>query len=138
MRYNGVIQRKLALLSQQATRLEESLQDVTFVQFEANWILRSMAERALQVSAEIVIDVAERILALEKAGPAASAAEAIEALVRLGVLKSVQPYVNITRFRNLIVHQYEQVDPAILFNMAKNRLDDFRKFRDEIDSISLP
>lgn len=138
MRYNGVIQRKLALLSQQATRLEESLQDVTFVQFEANWILRSMAERALQVSAEIVIDVAERILALEKAGPAASAAEAIEALVRLGVLKSVQPYVNITRFRNLIVHQYEQVDPAILFDMAKNRLDDFRKFRDEIDSISLP
>jgi uncharacterized protein YutE (UPF0331/DUF86 family) len=97
-----------------------------------------MAERALQVSAEIVIDVAERILALEKAGPAASAAEAIEALVRLGVLKSVQPYVNITRFRNLIVHQYEQVDPAILFDMAKNRLDDFRKFRDEIDSISLP
>lgn len=138
MRYNGVIQRKLALLTQQVTRLEESLHDVTLVQFEANWILRSMAERALQVSAEIVIDVAERILALEKAGPAASAAEAIESLVRLGVLKSVQPYVNITRFRNLIVHQYEQVDPAILFNMAKNRLDDFRKFRDEIDSISLP
>ena len=66
-----------------------------------------MAERALQVAAEILIDIAERILALEKAGPAATAAEAMESLVRLKVIRSKQPYVDITRFRNLIVHQYE-------------------------------
>lgn len=24
--------------------------------------------------------------------------------------------------RNLIVHQYEEIDPAILFDLAKNRL----------------
>ena len=50
-----------------------------------------MAERALQVATEILIDIAERILALEKAGPAASAAEAIESLVRLQVIQSEQP-----------------------------------------------
>lgn len=134
MRGNGVVQRKLALLARQILLLEQSLQDVTFEDFKESWILRSMAERALQVAAEIVIDIAERILAIKKAGPAATAAEAIESLVRLGVLKSAQPYVDITRFRNLIVHQYEEIDPSILFNLAKNRLDDFRKFRDEIDS----
>ena len=134
MRYNGIIQRKLALLNQQILRLQESLKDVAFPDFEKNWVLRSMAERAVQVSAEIVIDVAERILAIEKAGPVASAAEAIESLVSRGVLKSAQPYVDIVRFRNLIVHQYEEIDPAILFGLAKNRLDDFRHFRDEIDA----
>lgn len=135
MRYNGVVHRKLALLDTQVLKLEESLQDVSFGEFEASWILRSMAERALQVSAEILIDIAERILALEKAGPAATAAEAIESLVRLKVIQSEQPYVDITRFRNLIVHQYEEIDPAILFDLAKNRLADFRRFRDEIDAL---
>jgi uncharacterized protein YutE (UPF0331/DUF86 family) len=134
VRYNGIIQRKLALLNQQILRLQESLKDVAFPDFEKNWVLRSMAERAVQVSAEIVIDVAERILAIEKAGPVASAAEAIEALASRGVLKSAQTYVDIVRFRNLIVHQYEEIDPVILFGLAKNRLDDFRHFRDEIDA----
>jgi len=136
MRYNGVVQRKLALLNQQTLKLEESLNDISFNEFETSWILRSMAERALQVSAEIIIDIAERILALEKAGPAATAAEAIESLVRLGVLKSAQPYVDITRFRNLIVHQYEDIDPVILFDLAKNRMGDFRRFRDELDTLN--
>lgn len=135
MRYNGVIQRKLALLNTQVLNLEESLKDVSFAEFQASWILRSMAERALQVAAEIIIDVAERILAIEKAGPAATAAEAIESLVRLNVLKAAQPYVEITRFRNLIVHQYEAIDPAVLFDLAKKRLDDFRRFRDELDAL---
>lgn len=135
MKYNGVIQRKLALLDTQVSKLEESLKNVSLAEFEASWILRSMAERALQVAAEILIDIAERILALENAGPAATAAEAMESLVRLGVLKSAQPYVNITRFRNLIVHQYEEIDPVILFDLSKKRLGDFRKFRDEIDAL---
>lgn len=135
MRYNGVIQRKLSLLNTQVMKLEDSLREVSLSEFETSWILRSMAERALQVAAEILIDIAERILALEKSGPAATAAEAMDALVRLGVLKSAQPYINITRFRNLIVHQYEEIDPVVLFDLSKNRLDDFRKFRDEIDAL---
>jgi uncharacterized protein YutE (UPF0331/DUF86 family) len=135
MRYNGGIQRKLALLNAQVLKLEESLKEVSLSEFQESWILRSMAERALQVAAEILIDIAERIMALENAGPAATAAEAMEALVRLGVLKSAQPYINITRFRNLIVHQYEEIDPVILFDLAKKRLGDFRTFRDEIDAL---
>jgi uncharacterized protein YutE (UPF0331/DUF86 family) len=59
----------------------------------------------------------------------------MESLVQLKVIGSEQPYVDITRFRNLIVHQYEEIDPVILFDLAKNRLVDFRKFRDEIDAL---
>lgn len=131
--FNGVIQRKLALLDTQVSRLEEHLKDVTESQFSGDWVLRSMAERALQVAAEIMIDVAERIIALRGGGPVATAAEAMERLVRLGVLKSPEPYVRVVRFRNLIVHQYEEIDPALLFELVKTRLDDFRRFRSEID-----
>lgn len=134
MKYNGVIQRKFALLDKQVIALRTHLEDVPFESFKDDWVLRSMAERALQVMVEIVIDVAERIIALNNAGPAATAAEAIEKLVALHVLQSAQPYVEMVRFRNLIVHQYEEIDPEIVFTLAKTTLDNFRQFRDEIDA----
>jgi uncharacterized protein YutE (UPF0331/DUF86 family) len=136
MKYNGVIQRKFALLDRQILELSAHLKDVTFTSFKNDWALRSMAERALQVMVEIVIDIAERILALEGAGPSATAGECIEKLVDLKVLSSNQPYVEMVRFRNLIVHQYEEIDPKIVFNIAKNKLDHFRQFRDEIDAAA--
>lgn len=40
------------------------------------------------------------------------------------------------RFRNLVVHEYEETDPAMLFDLAQNYLGDFRKFRNEIDQAS--
>lgn len=133
MKYNGIIQRKFALLDKNLLQLQNSMKDVTLEQFRKDWILQRMTERVLQVMVEIVIDVAERIIASEKAGPAASSSEAIEKLVTLGVLKSTDPFINMIGFRNLIVHQYEEIEPEILFDIATNKLDDFRRYRNEID-----
>ncbi|MCK5269961.1 MAG: DUF86 domain-containing protein [Sedimentisphaerales bacterium] len=133
MKHNGVIQRKFALLDKYLLQLQSSLRDVGFETFRDDWVQQRMTERALQVMVEIVIDIAERIIAVQNAGPAASATEAIEKLVELDVLKSAKPYINMVRFRNLIVHQYEEIDPEILYNLARNQLEDFRQFRNEID-----
>jgi uncharacterized protein YutE (UPF0331/DUF86 family) len=133
---NAVVERKLALLDTQVARLRFHLRDVTKARFVDDWVLRSMAERALQVAGEIMIDVAERIIATRGAGPVASASEAIKRLVQLGVLESAQPYADIVRFRNLIVHRYEEIDPDVLFELVTNRLGDFARFRDEIDTAS--
>jgi len=133
MKHNGVIQRKFALLDKYLLQLQSSLKDVGFETFRDDWIQQRMTERALQVMVEIVIDIAERIIAVQNAGPAASATEAIEKLVELDVLKSAKPYINMVRFRNLIVHQYEEIDPEILYNLARNQLEDFRQFRNEVD-----
>lgn len=132
-RFNGVIQRKLALLDRQVGRLREHLAGVTEEQFSGDWVLRSMAERALQVCVEIVIDVAERIIAIRGSGPVASAGEAMEKLVELGLLDTVEPYRQMVGLRNLIVHRYEEIDPTILYDIVCNRLDDFRRFRAAID-----
>ncbi|MBW8014691.1 MAG: DUF86 domain-containing protein [Planctomycetes bacterium] len=135
MKYNGVIQRKFALLDKQLLQLNNHTKDIDFDTFKDSWILRSMTERALQVMVEIVIDVAERIIALENAGPTATSAEAIDRLVELNVLKSVQPYSDMVKFRNLIVQQYEEIDPAILYDILENKMENFRQFRNEIDKL---
>ncbi|MHC4738610.1 MAG: type VII toxin-antitoxin system HepT family RNase toxin [Planctomycetota bacterium] len=135
MGYNGVIQRKLAVLDKYLSRLQHELEDVDIESFKGNWSQQRMAERVLMVCVEIVVDIAERIIALKNAGPAATAAEAVEKLVELKVIKSVQPYINMVKFRNLIVHQYQEIDPEIVFDIAKNKLESFRQFRDEIDRL---
>lgn len=135
MEPNGVIQRKLAVLDKYLTQLQRELEDVDIKSFKSNWPQQRMAERVLQVMVEIVVDIAERIIALKNAGPTTTAAEAMEKLVELKVIQSVEPYINMVKFRNLIVHQYEEIDPEIVFNIAKNRLGTFRQFRDEIDKL---
>jgi len=133
MEYNAVIHRKFALLDKYLIQLQNELKTVNIETFKNDWALQRMTERVLQVMVEIVIDVAERIIARKNAGPTATAAEAMEKLVELAVLKSAKPYADMVRFRNLIVHQYEEIDPTIVFNIAKNQIDAFRQFRDEID-----
>lgn len=135
MQTNGVIQRKFALLDNYLIRLQQQLDDVDSETFKNDWALQRMAERSLQVMIEVVVDIAERIIALKNAGPVASAAHALEKLVDLTVIKSAQPYTEMIRFRNLIVHQYEEINPDIVYHIAKNNLDTFRQFRDEIDKL---
>jgi Uncharacterized conserved protein len=136
VKYNGVIQRKLALLDDQVQKLKGHTKGISFAQFEGDWLLRSACERALQVAAEVLIDIAERVIALENAGPVSSAAEAVDRLVDLGVIASAEPYRSIVRFRNLIVHEYEEIDPRLLFDIVTTRLDDFYRFRDELDGAA--
>ena len=132
-KFNGVIQRKLSLLDEQVGRLQTHLRDVAEDKFAEDWVLKSMAERALQVCAEIMIDIAERIIAIKGAGPVATSVEAVKRLVELQIIESEDPYIRIVRFRNLIVHHYEEIDPEILYDIVKNHLEDFRRFRDEMD-----
>jgi len=135
MKINGVIQRKLTLLDDQMVNLAKHMKGVTYEAFEGDWMRRSMAERALQVAIEIVIDVAERLIALSDAGPVASAADAIRKCVDLGYLTSATPYREMVGFRNFIVHEYEQIDPQITYALATEKLKDFRAFRAEMDAL---
>ena len=136
MKINGIVQRKLALLDDQIVRLETHMAGISLEQFREDWMRRSMAERALQVSIEIVIDIAERLIALADAGPVATAGDAIRKCVELGFLLSENPYREMVGFRNFIVHEYEQIDPEITYALATEKLSDFRKFRREIDQLT--
>jgi uncharacterized protein YutE (UPF0331/DUF86 family) len=106
MKVNGVIQRKFALLDQQVMRLKEHLGAVSREQFAQNWALRTISERAIQVCVEIMIDVAERVIAQAGAGPTATAAEAIDRLVQLRVLRDAEPYRSMVRMHSLRVTVY--------------------------------
>ena len=135
MQLNGVVQRKLALLDESVIRLQSFLCGTTLDQFKRDDMKQAAVERILQVAVEIVIDIAERIIAIKGAGPAATAVEAIERLVALRVLPAPEPYAEMLRFRNRIVHGYTDINPEMVYTIATTRQEDFRKFRDAIDRL---
>jgi uncharacterized protein YutE (UPF0331/DUF86 family) len=133
MKYNGIIENKLRII-------EEKLEDihewniVSYDQFSRSALLMSAVERALQVAIEVMIDVSERILALEKVTPRDSAAENMEQLQKMNILRFLPEYSNMVKFRNLIVHRYEKIDPEIVYSIMKNKLHLFESFIEDIRS----
>jgi uncharacterized protein YutE (UPF0331/DUF86 family) len=86
----------------------------------------------LQVAVEVMIDVSERILALEKITPKDSASENIEKLQKMKIISTLPEYVNMLKFRNLIVHRYEKIDPEIGYSIIQNKLPLFESFIEDI------
>jgi uncharacterized protein YutE (UPF0331/DUF86 family) len=131
MPINGIVESKLRFLEQTLADLEGwSLGDS--MAFARNSMLRRAVERALQLAVESIIDVAERILAARHLVPEDTAAQSLRRLQEIGVLKDASRYAEMVRFRNFIVHRYEQIDPQIVYGLAKTRLGCFRDFVDEI------
>lgn len=59
-------------------------------------------------------------------------------LVQNAVERALQAavYKDMVRFRNFIVHRYEQIDPEIIYSIASRKLNLFAQFVDEIRSGS--
>jgi len=131
MPIKGVVEKKLRFLEQTLADLEGwPLGDL--VEFGGNSLLRRAVERALQLAVESMIDVAERILAAQHLVPADTAAQNLKRLQEIGILKDADRYAELVRFRNFIVHRYEQIEPQIVYRLAKTKLGCFHDFIDEI------
>lgn len=131
MPINGVVESKLRFLEQTLADLE-SWPLGTQGEFAHNSMLRRAVERALQLAIESMIDVAERILAARRLPPADTAGQNLHRLQEIGVLKDADRYAEMVRFRNFIVHRYEQIEPQIIYHLATTKLSHFRDFIDEI------
>jgi len=131
MKYNGVIENKLRLLEQKIEEIR-SWDIISMEDIKKSSLIRNAVERALQVAIEIMIDIAERILALENCKPSMSSAESIAKLEDLGIIKEAEQYIDMVRFRNFIVHRYEYINVNILFTIVNKKLPCFESFVDEI------
>lgn len=128
---NGVVVSKLAIIDEYLKKLQGYI-PVSLDQFASDWGLQKITERSLQVMIEVMIDIAERIVAQKGMVPQKTATETIKKLHELGITQNVGAYTKMVRFRNLVVHQYDSIKTEILYSILKNNLNDFRMFIDEI------
>lgn len=91
-------------------------------------------ERLLQIAIEAVIDICHLLVTGLRLGLPAEEDDLFEKLAQAGII-SPQMKETVKRmkgFRNILVHEYGDVDDQIVYEMASERLGDFEAFKKEI------
>jgi len=131
MKYNGIIELKLRIIEQKLAEIK-SWKIESFSQLRESSLLQNAVERALQVCTEVMIDISERILALNEIPPLPSSSENIAKLQEMNIISARPEYGDMVKFRNFIVHRYEKIDLEIIYGILKNKLFLFNAFIEEI------
>ena len=95
-----------------------------------DWQVQFQVDRGLQLAIEIVISVAEQLVAILDRPVPDSSSEAIRELVRAGVLMPElgEEMVRAVGFRNIIVHGYMDIDYHIVYDVIQDDVVYFEQF----------
>ena len=98
--------------------------------FLENEISQSAATRWLQTAVEAMIDIANHVIAREGLGVPKAYSDSMEILVREGVLPADHrdALVAMVRFRDRVVHLYDEVRAEDIWDIIDRDLGDFETF----------
>jgi uncharacterized protein YutE (UPF0331/DUF86 family) len=93
-------------------------------------------EHTLQIAIQAALDVGSHIVSDQRFGEPGTYREIFELLIRRGWLPDSlsEPLRNMVGLRNILVHGYETVSPAIVRQIVDEHLDDLLAFVSEIRS----
>ena len=125
-----LILRKLADLDLYLGQVSE-FRDIAVEAYRADWNTQRIVERTLQMAIEVCLDVATHIIADRRLRVPATYAEAFEVLGEAGLLEPGQrdALMRMSRFRDLLVHEYARLDPAMVVRILREHLKDLAAFK---------
>ena len=93
-------------------------------------------ERGLQISIECIIDISNIIISSLDMEKPDTYRESILFLEKKKILPKqfAQEMTNMISFRNILVHDYMKIDEKIMIDILKNRLEDFVKYINYINT----
>ncbi|MDK2816307.1 MAG: hypothetical protein PWR22_936 [Moorella sp. (in: firmicutes)] len=123
------IRQKLQFMRQELRELKK-FQGMDISQFQSNSLYEAAATRMLQVTIEAMLDICAHLISREGWGLPKSYVETVELAVHNGLIppEMEDTYKAMARFRNRVVHLYDEVNAAEIWNVIQNHLDDFRPF----------
>lgn len=125
-----LILRKLSTLDEYLKQISEYV-NVTLEAYAGDWKIQRIIERTLQMMIETCLDISGHIISDEKFRMPETYADMFRILVEKGILSKsrVDAFEKMARFRNIVVHDYERIDPEIVIGILKNNLGDFEDFK---------
>ncbi|MEW6540764.1 MAG: DUF86 domain-containing protein [Bacillota bacterium] len=131
------IQRKTDRLVEYITDLEEQ-RHISAADWEANKMLRNHLERTLQKAVESCLDIGKHLIVSLNLRTPEDYKDIMVILTEAGILpqEKLSKFKQMAQFRNVIVHDYEKIDPHVILAILRKDLDDLRLFaravRDQI------
>lgn len=101
-----------------------------FETFRADTVRKRFVERNLELAVEKMIDVCRHLVSALDLREPETYAECFAILGASGVIapEAVETFQKMARFRNLLIHGYDTVEDRITYDVARDRLPDFRLF----------
>jgi uncharacterized protein YutE (UPF0331/DUF86 family) len=129
----SLVMRKIAELERYHGQIGE-FAGIDLEEYQQDWKVQRIVERTLQVMIESCSDIANHIVSDGKMRTPSSYVDTFLVLRENGVISAELFAVmeKMAKFRNIVVHQYETVDAAIVILVLRKHLDDFIKFKDAI------
>jgi uncharacterized protein YutE (UPF0331/DUF86 family) len=100
----------------------------------SDWKTQRIIERTLQMMIETCVDIANHIISDVGMRIPETYADTFKVLYENKIINPELFSVmeKMAKFRNIVVHQYEEVDSGIVILILKKHLSDFQQFRDAI------
>ena len=122
-----VINNKLIDLEEYINDLSE-YENLELNKYNNDKLLRRYLERTLHLAIESILDIGNHIISDERFRNPNTNSEIIEILAENEIIKeNEEKYIKMAKFRNIIVHDYAEVDGEIVVNIINNELDDLKK-----------
>lgn len=132
-----VVQRRLLALNEALEHLQERPGARDAQELVADATLRAAVERWLHLSIEACIDLAYHVIADRGWAPAETARAAFRTLATHKVIPAelAERLGLAAGLRNVLVHEYAEVDLTLLARAVANDLDDLRRFGRHIGAL---
>lgn len=126
---NNLIQEKINYMENNLSKLEK-LNKLPRETFLGEFYYVEAAKHLLQVTIEAMLDICQHVIARQRFRAPNSYADALNILIDEGILPESQKdaFLQMAKFRNRVVHLYNEVDSNELHRILHERLGDFRYF----------
>lgn len=128
--------RKLAELEEYLKQIKEYA-NVNVERYSKDWRIQRIVERTLQMMIESCADIAGHIISDRGYRIPTSYADTFRVLYEKDILTKdlFETMEKMSKFRNIIMHHYDHIDPEIVVNILRKDLDDFLDFKNLIINL---
>jgi uncharacterized protein YutE (UPF0331/DUF86 family) len=129
-----VIENKISAVRKYLSILDR-YERFTRTEIEKDIDIRGAVERYLYLMTQSTIDLAESIIAYKRLRKPTTMAESFHILHEAGVISGelMQKLVQMTGFRNVIAHAYDDLDYDIVFDVLHNGKKDISAFLEALE-----
>ena len=121
-----VIREKLILLEEYINDLGE-YRDLKLEELTSDKITFRYLERTLHLAVEEILYIGYHIISDERLCNPATNKETIKILAKNDIIKeNIDDYIKMAQFRNIIVHDYVDIDPEILLRIIHENISDLK------------
>ena len=125
-----LIGRKLAQVDSYLGQVGE-FSKISVVAYEKDWKTQRIVERTLQILIEVCIDISNHIISDRGFRLPTSYADTFQVLMENKVIdkRLFGKLEKMAKFRNVVVHQYEEINPIIVVSILRRNLGDFERYK---------